>query len=144
MPLIAHWSGKIRAGTETDHISAFCDVLPTLCDLAGIDKPENIDGISFLPVLLGEGVQEEHAFLYWEFPASGGQQAVRMGKWKGIRKNIFKDSLQVQLYDLEEDIREEDDVSALHPDMVRKMEDIFRQEHIRAKNDQFRIPQLGD
>ena len=144
VPLIAHWSGKIRAGTETDHISAFCDVLPTLCDLAGIDKPENIDGISFLPVLLGEGVQEEHAFLYWEFPASGGQQAVRMGKWKGIRKNIFKDSLQVQLYDLEEDIREEDDVSALHPDMVRKMEDIFRQEHIRAKNDQFRIPQLGD
>jgi arylsulfatase A-like enzyme len=144
VPMIAQWPGKIKAGTETDHISAFYDVLPTLCDVAGIYKPENIDGISFLPVLLGEGTQEEHAFLYWEFPASGGQQAVRMGKWKGIRKNIFRDSLQVQLYNLEVDIRELHDVSARYPEMTRKMEDIFRQEHIPSTNDRFRFPQLGD
>jgi arylsulfatase A-like enzyme len=144
VPMIAHWPGKIKGGTETDHISAFYDVLPTLCDLTGIDAPESTDGISFLPVLLDDGTQEEHAFLYWEFPASGGQQAVRLGKWKGIRKNIFKDSLQIQLYNLEEDIQEGHDVSDRYPEVVRKIEDIFRQEHIPAEIERFRIPQLGD
>ena len=144
VPMIAHWPGKIQAGTETGHISAFCDVLPTLCEIAGIEAPDPIDGISFLPVLLGEGSQDEHEFLYWEFPASGGQQAVRMGKWKGIRKNIFKDSLRVQLYNLEEDIQEQKDVSAQHPGVVRRMEEIFRQEHTPAEIERFRIPQLGD
>jgi arylsulfatase len=144
VPMIAHWPGKIKGGTQTDHISAFYDVLPTLCDIAGIDKPENIDGISFLPILLDDGPQEEHAFLYWEFPASGGQQAVRLGKWKGIRKNIFKDSLQIQLYNLEEDIQEGHDVSDSYPAVVREIEGIFRQEHIPAEIERFRIPQLGD
>jgi arylsulfatase len=144
VPMIAHWPGKIKAGSETDHISAFYDVLPTLCEIADIEAPGPIDGISFLPVLLGEGSQDEHAFLYWEFPASGGQQAVRMGKWKGIRKNIFQDSLHLQLYNLEEDIREQQDVSDLHPEVVRRIEEIFRQEHTPAEIERFRIPQLGD
>ena len=144
VPMVAHWPGKIKAGTETDHISAFYDVLPTMCDLARISTPENIDGISFLPVLLGEEGQEKHAYLYWEFPASGGQQAVRMRQWKGIRKNIFKDSLRVQLYNLEEDIQELNDVSTLHPDIVREIEEIFRKEHVPAEIERFRIPQLGD
>jgi arylsulfatase len=93
---------------------------------------------------MGDESQEEHAFLYWEFPASGGQQAVRMGKWKGIRKNIFKDSLRVELYNLEEDIQELNDVSARHPEIVRKVEDIFRQEHTPAEIERFKIKQLGD
>lgn len=144
VPMIAHWPGKIRPGSETGHISAFYDVLPTLCDLVGIDIPENTDGISFLPTLMGDAPQEGHAFLYWEFPASGGQQAVRMGKWKGIRKNIFNDSLGVHLYDLEEDIQELNDVSAVHPDIVRRIEGIFGQEHTPAEIERFKIRQLGD
>jgi len=67
-----------------------------------------------------------------------------MGKWKGIRKNIFKDSLGVQLYNLEEDIQELNDVSARHPEIVRKVEDIFRQEHTPAEIERFKIKQLGD
>ena len=144
VPMIAHWPGKIRSGSETDHLSAFYDVLPTMCEMAGIEIPEYTDGISFLPTLLGGEAQEKHAFLYWEFPASGGQQAVRMGKWKGIRKNIFQDSLRVQLYNLEEDIQEVNDVSSRHPDVVRRIEEIFRQEHTPAEIERFRIPQLGD
>ena len=144
VPMIAHWPGKISAGTESDHISAFYDVLPTLCDVAGIEKPEVTDGISFLPAMLQNGEQEKHEFLYWEFPAYGGQQAVRMGKWKGIRKNIFKDSLQVQLYNLEEDIQELNDVSDEYPEVVTQIEMIFKREHTTPEIDRFKIKQLGD
>jgi arylsulfatase len=144
VPMIAHWPGRIAAGAETDHVSAFYDVMPTLCEVAGVEAPAGIDGISFLPTLTGEGTQEEHDFLYWEFPAYGGQQAVRMGPWKGIRKNIFNDSLRVQLYNLDDDIQELDDVSSRHPEIVLKIEEIFRQEHTPPAIERFKIPQLGD
>jgi arylsulfatase len=144
VPMIAHWPGKVPAGTESNHISAFYDVLPTLCSVAGINKPEDTDGISFLPAMLQKANQEKHEFLYWEFPAYGGQQAVRMGKWKGIRKNIFQDSLQVRLYNLEEDIREQKDVSAEHPKIVEQIEGIFEREHTTPEINRFKIKQLGD
>jgi arylsulfatase len=144
IPMIANWPGEIEPGSQTDLISAQYDVLPTLCEIAGIEPAGNVDGISFLPTLLGQGNQEEHGFLYWEFPASGGQQAIRMGKWKGIRKNIFRDSLRVRLYNLEEDMQELNDVSDLHPEIVQKMEAIFVQEHTPAELERFKIKQLGD
>lgn len=144
VPMIAHWPGKIEPGTETDHISAFYDVLPTVCEIVKIDPPKDIDGLSFLPTLLGKGNQFKHEFLYWEFPASGGQQAIRMGKWKGIRKNIFKDSLRVQLYNLEEDIQELNDVSDQFPEIVEQIEKIFREERTTPEIERFKIKQLGD
>lgn len=142
--MIDQWPGKIKAGSETDLISAFYDVLPTLCDVAGIEAPKDIDGKSFLPTLLGKKGQQKHEFLYWEFPAYGGQQAVRMGKWKGIRKNIFKDSLRIQLYNLEDDIQELNDVSLQNPGVVQKIEALFKQEHTPAEIERFKIRQLGD
>src|SRR5690606_16194264 len=90
VPMIAHWPGRIAAGTTTDHVAAHYDVLATLCDLVGIEPNVPTDGISFLPTLLGDQDQDSHEFLYWEFPAYGGQQAVRMGQWKGLRQNILK------------------------------------------------------
>jgi arylsulfatase A-like enzyme len=144
VPMIAQWPGKIEPGTETDLLSAHYDVLPTLCEIIGTEPEGNIDGISFLPTLLGEGDQKEHEFLYWEFPASGGQQAVRMGKWKGLRKNIFKDDLHIQLFNLKEDIQEQNDVSAQHPEIVQKLESIFKKEHTPAEIERFKIKQLGD
>jgi len=144
VPMIAQWPGKINPGTETELISAFYDVLPTLCEIAEKEAPGDIDGISFLPTLLGKENQKEHEFLYWEFPQSGGQQALRMGKWKGIRKNIRKDSMQIQLYNLEEDIQEMHDISAQHPEIVKRIETIFKQEHIPAEIKLFKLKQLGD
>ncbi len=105
VPMIASWPGKIKAGSTTDHISAFWDVLPTFGELVESDAPEDIDGISFLPTLFGEE-QAQHEFLYWEFPSYQGQQAVRMGDWKGIRKDIFKGNMKLELYDLKNDIAE--------------------------------------
>ncbi len=144
VPMIAHWPGKIKKGSETKLLSAQYDVVPTLCEIIGTTPPPDIDGISFLPTLLGQDKQKKHDFLYWEFPAYGGQQAVRMGKWKGLRKNIFKDSLQVHLYNLEEDIQELNDVANQHPEIVQKIETIFKNEHIPSENENFKMVQLGD
>ena len=144
VPMIAHWPGKIKAGSNTDLVSAFYDVLPTLCDVAQIDVPEGGDGISFLPTLLDEGEQKEHEYMVWDFPAGNGQQAVRLGTWKALRKKIFKDSLRVRLYNLDEDLQETSDISIQHPELVRQMETILKQEHTVPENEHFKMKALGD
>ena len=143
VPLIASWPNKIKAGTKTNHISAFYDMMPTFCDIVGIDSPKEVDGISFKNVLLGKE-QQKHDFLYWEFPSYQGQQAVRMGKWKAVRKNIFKGNLDIELYNLETDIKELNDVSKQYPTIVKKIDSIMKKEHVPSVNPSFRIQQLGD
>jgi len=142
-PMVASWPAQIKTGTESDHISAFYDVMPTLCEIAGIDAPEDGDGISFLPALTGEE-QTAHDHLYWEFPSYGGQQAVRMGKWKGIRKNIMKGNMTLELYNLEEDIQEQNDIAENHPEIVKQIEEILIKEHVTAVSERFRMKELGD
>lgn len=143
VPLIASWPNMIKSGSKTTHISAFYDMMPTLMDIAGLDTPKEIDGLSFKNTLLGE-TQQNHDFLYWEFPSYQGQQAVRMGKWKAIRKNIFKGNLEIELYNLDEDIKEQNDLANLFPGIVKQIELIMKQEHVPAKNDRFKFKQLGD
>ena len=144
VPMIASWPGKIKAGSKTNHISAFWDVMPTLGELVNEKVPDDIDGLSFLPTLLGEEKQKNHEFLYWEFPSYQGQQAVRMGDWKGIRKNIFKGNMQIELYDLKNDITESNDVSAQNPEVVAEIEAIMKKEHTESDLNRFKIKELGD
>ena len=121
VPMIARWPGKIQPGSETDHISAFWDVLPTITDIVGCDPQDNIDGISFLPSLLGhDKKQKKHEYLYWEY---NGKQAVRMGNWKAYRPG-FEES--IELYNLEDDIGEQNDLAPKHPEIVAKIEDILQ------------------
>ena len=143
VPMIASWAGKIKPGASTDHISAFYDVMPTLCELTGIDIPKETDGISFAPTLF-EQKQKKHDFLYWEFPSYQGQQAVRMGKWKGIRKDIFKGNLTLELYDLEKDPQELHDIASQNPKIVAKIQNIMKKEHVTAENAKFHFKELGD
>ena len=143
MPLIASWPNKIKAGSTSNHISVFYDMMPTFNDIAGIDTPIETDGISFKNVLVGKD-QKKHDYLYWEFPSYQGQQAVRMGKWKAIRKDILKGNLVLELYNLEEDIKEQNDVAKQFPEIIKKMEEIMVKEHVPAENEHFKFKQLGD
>ncbi len=86
--------------------------------------------------------QEKHDFLYWEFPQNGGQQAVRLGKWKGIRMNILKGNMKIQLYDLDSDIKEQHDIAAQHPEIVKQVEGIMKKEHHTPDVDFFRMSAL--
>jgi hypothetical protein len=133
--MVARWPGRIEPGRESRHQCAFWDVLPTLCDVSGAEKPNGIDGISFAPALLGTGTQEEHEYLYWEFPSYGGQQAVRLGDWKGVRQGMFKGRLKTELYDLASDVGETRNVAAEHPEVVARIERIM--EDARVDSEQF-------
>lgn len=133
VPMIAYWPGKINANSTSDHISAFWDFLPTVCDIAEVKAPQNIDGISFLPKLLGEP-QNKHDYLYWEFHEQGGKQAVRLGNWKGVRLKMSNNiQAPIELYDLTSDISEQNNVALENPDIVEKMEGIMKKEHNYSK-----------
>jgi len=144
VPFIASWPGKIKPGSETDYISAFWDALPTLCEVAGVTPPDDIDGISYLPTLLQKGEQKNHPYLYWEYPEAGSSQAVRMGKWKAIRSHISKGNMKIELFNLENDIREEKNVAAANPEIVQKIEKILKEAHTQAEMEKFRQKALGD
>jgi len=120
VPLIARWPGRIAAGTESDHVSAFWDFLPTLATLGGAKGPKSTDGVCLVPTLLNIAhKQKEHEFLYWEFHERGSNQAVRMGRWKAVRSGA---SGKLELYDLRTDLGETNDVANQHPDVVAKIE----------------------
>jgi len=142
VPMAASWQGRIKAGSVSNHTSALWDVMPTLCDITGIDMPENTDGISFAPALFGKEDQKEHEYLYWEFPAYGGQQAVRMGDWKGIRQNMFKNNMKVELYNLKEDWAEKHNVAEKYPEIVKRIEAFMRD--ARTPSDLFKFKQLDE
>lgn len=141
VPLVASWPGKLPAGKSTDHIAAFWDFLPTFCEITGVEAPEGIDGISMWPTLTGKGEQPAHEYLYWEFPAYGGQQAIRMGNWKALREKLFKQpDAKWQLYDLASDIGESKDVAASNPDVIARIIEISQQ--ARVPSELFPFPAL--
>lgn len=123
VPMIVCWPGRISAGTECNHISAFWDILPTLCDLTDAAIPDSIDGISFLPTLLGDEDQAQHEYLYWEFhEGATTAQAVRAGKWKAVR---LAPSGAIELFDLEQDFAETADLSETFPEVAQRMKTIL-------------------
>jgi arylsulfatase A len=126
VPMIARWPGRVAAGSTTDHISAFQDVMPTLAELCGAELPEVYDGVSFLPTILGRAdEQRQHPALVWEFFGYRGQKAVRIGRFKGVMRDIQRGNDRIELYDLEADLAETTDIADRHPDVVAQMREIM-------------------
>ncbi|MHC4809564.1 MAG: arylsulfatase [Planctomycetota bacterium] len=143
VPLIVRWPGRIPAGTSSDAVTAFRDWMPTLCDLAGVpgpDLPPDVGGLSLRPVLLAEGELSPRPFLAWEFPGYGAQQAVRMGRWKGVRRNMRRGGMAIELYDLDADPAETTDLAAEHPAVVAEIDRIMREQ--RTPSEAFPMPGL--
>lgn len=141
VPGIVRWTGQIASGTTSDRVTGFEDWLPTLSELVGATEPapSEIDGISFAPTLRGM-VQPERAFLYRESPGYGGQQAVRVGPWKAIRTNLHPAAKaknrtpgSLQLYHLVNDPAETTNVAEKHPEVVKQLEGILREQHQPSK-----------
>jgi arylsulfatase A-like enzyme len=142
VPLIASWPGKIKANTTSDLISSHYDLLATLADLTGFEKPSDTDGISMLPTLLGKTQHSKHDYLFWEFPEYAGQVAIRMGEWKVVRQNLKNDKKAptLELYNLTTDPNEKINVANQHPELLTKAAEIFKKEHLNASVERFRIP----
>jgi arylsulfatase A-like enzyme len=133
VPFIVWYPGKVKAGSRTDHVSAFWDIMPTLADLTGTDVCGKTDGISFLPTLLMKGKQEQHAWLYWEFHEMGGKIAVRKNNWKAIQLHVNNpDKTSVELYDLSQDIHEDNNIAQQHPETVADMLEIMKKAHEKS------------
>lgn len=144
VPMIASWPGKIKAGSTSDHISAHYDMLATFADVAGYEAPAN-DGISIRSTLLSEENQEEHEFMYWEFPSYGGQVAIRMGDWKVVRQNLKnKEEPTIEVYNLKDDPTETTNVAAAHPEVLKKAAEIFQREREVPEIEDFKIPLLKE
>ena len=136
VPTIARWPGRIKKGSKSDHISAFWDFLPTCCELAGVEAPEGIDGLSFLPTLMGQPEkQTRHEYMYWEFHEQGKKQAVRWGNWKGVRLNVAKNpDGPIELYNLKGDIGEKNNVADKLPEIVAEMAKIMKSARTPSKD----------
>jgi len=133
VPMIAHCPSLIKAGSSSDHISTFWDVMPTFAEITRVKLKEKTDGISFLPVLKGSKKQKQHKALYWEFHEQGGKVAVRMGKWKGIKLNYGKSpEAPMLLFDLSNDIHEDNNVATQNPEVVAQIEAIISKEHTHS------------
>lgn len=141
-PFIVSWPGKVKAGSTSNLISATIDIMPTICDLLGVKVPDEVDGVSILPTLLKRGKQEQHPYLYFEYPEYGGQQSIRLGDWKGIRLNMLKGNAIWSLYNLAADPKEEHDLANEHPEIVKQMDAISKKEHHTPEISRFLIPVL--
>ncbi|MDW7695771.1 arylsulfatase [Flammeovirgaceae bacterium SG7u.111] len=134
IPFIVRYPGHIEPGTQSEHISAFWDFLPTACDLAGVEPLNtDINGISFMPELMGDKKnQQKHEYLYWEFNESKGPiQAIRKDNFK----LVWKLDGDPELYNLSSDIGETDDLALKEPKKLKEMLGLLKD--IRTDHDEF-------
>ncbi|WP_228445554.1 arylsulfatase [Thalassotalea sp. HSM 43] len=152
MPTIAWWPGKIAANSQSNHLSAFWDVMPTIAEVGGATLPDNIDGISFLPTLLASDKQAKHQHLYWEFHNNNGEhaQAIRFdnneGQWKAVRRynEKFRTNPPVELYNLSVDHQESTDVADIFPELAKHMVELMDNSRTHADIDSWNFDYWPD
>jgi len=126
-PFVARWPGEIPANRTSDLPISFCDMLPTLCELAGVKAPV-VDGQSIVPTLLGKGKQKPPKYQYWELPrfiaktesfaVEPPMQALRAGDWKIVRP---KPSAPLELYNLAKDPKETHNLASSEPQAFERL-----------------------
>ncbi len=134
VPTVAYWPGKVPAGQRTDHLAAFWDVLPTFCQIAGVQPTDpGINGISILPTLLGQPRrQESHEYLYWEFnERAGPTRALRRGDWKIL---LEPGNSEPALYHLKDDPAENNNLAEEHPEILAELQDLLQEARIADEN----------
>jgi arylsulfatase A-like enzyme len=129
-PMVVRWHGRVRARSTSALPWAFCDVMPTLAELAGAAAPPG-DGVSVVPTLLSQ-TQAADRFLYWEqhqfdrarndLRSGSMEQAVRWGGWKAVRRR----DTAIELYDLDTDPAESTDVAAANPRVIARIEEYLK------------------
>jgi arylsulfatase A-like enzyme len=129
VPYLVRWPDRLPAGEVYEQPVIQLDVFPTVLAAAGVEPPQGLelDGVNLLPYLTGENEAAPHDALYWRF---GPQIAIRMGDWKLVKgtpegqKNDRRAAATLegaQLYNLADDVGEQHDLSAKHPDKVEEL-----------------------
>lgn len=124
VPGCIRWPGRSRPGTRTDRIASTVDLLPTICEAVGVASPEDIDGVSLLPLLANEKANWPQREIYFVRREGGTQfggltiQAVRSGPWKLLQNTPYE---PMQLFHLENDPLEQEDLSGTHRKEYQQM-----------------------
>jgi arylsulfatase A len=125
VPFIVRWRKHLPAGSVCDEPIGLWDIARTVAEAAGIGAIAG-DGADLLPSLR-DGATLGSRALYWEYPSEGGWQAIRMGRWKGIRTGVAKNrDAPLQLYDLATDPRETTDLATKHPQVAANLLEAMR------------------
>jgi len=131
VPMIACWPGRIPAARSSDAVGNTVDLLPTFCAAAGVRVPADaqVDGINLLPCLTGSGAAIERGLLFWQLdlyrqlqrhypkPKPYATEAVRRGKWK----LLAKDGQPLELFDIEADVSEKQDLLESQPKLAAEL-----------------------
>lgn len=128
VPLVVWAPGRVEAGSTSSLDCYAPDLFATLAEISKAPPVAN-DGVSFLPTLLGQGGQKKHAFMYWEFPGYGGQQAVLAGNLKLVRTQLKTKKPKTELFDLATDRLEMNDLAPSRPADVARLLDIGKSAH---------------
>ena len=140
VPAIFHWPGVIDAGTTVTEPAGVVDMLPTICEILGVDVPGDraIDGISIWPLLKGESIERETP-LYWFLSPSRPVCAIREGDWNLVADPTIDLSTHkwfdiasigdvkaagltnFRLYNLREDPAQQHDLAEQHPRRFEQM-----------------------
>jgi arylsulfatase A-like enzyme len=135
VPFLLRWKRGLPAGKTYDQPVIQLDFVPTVLAAAGVklDPATKLDGVDLLPYLRGDKAGAPHDALYWRF---GGQMAVRAGDWKlvkavtgggragggGAASRREKATVEgAKLFNLKDDIGEQTDLAAKHPDRVKEL-----------------------
>ena len=127
VPMIVYDPNAIFDGREIDKPLIIEDFFPSILDFANIDKyntVQKIDGKSFKPILYNQDVDSKP--LIWHYPnwwgpsgpGIGSYSAIRDGKWKLIYSH---DKLELELYNLEEDIFEKNNLASENIKVTRQL-----------------------
>lgn len=138
VPTIVSWQGHIKPSTSDAMISGFQDWLPTLLEFAGVESSTSGDGLSLTSVLMDNGGQKQHDFLYWEYPDGGGAIAVRRGDWKMIVKRVIKNPTYY-LYNIATDPREQTNLADKYPQKIEEMKALAAVAHAEPENVVFKM-----
>jgi len=133
VPLIATWPGHIVPGSTSDRMSAMWDIFPTICDIAEIPKPDNLDGISMYGELTHND-QKEHEYLYFEFPEYGGQRAIIWEDKKALNLELKKGNTDWMIFDLNNDIQEQNNIADQSPNLVNLADSLWNKNHTTSFN----------
>lgn len=133
VPFIVKWKGKIKPNTTSDLVSVQYDLMATLNELLHFNAPQN-DGVSFLPTLLNNpSAQKKRDFTYFEYPENGGQLAIHLDQWKGVKTNMIKNKNALwELYNLDIDPFEKNNIADQHPEILKKLDQIVSKEHMNS------------
>jgi len=116
VPFIMTWPGHIEPGICDEPVISL-DIMPTICDVLGVELPQGraYDGKSLIPLINGKQKGPLHEFLFWD--GGEGFWAVRNGRWKLLKNRKGA----IELYDLQEDIGERKDLSRRYPRITARL-----------------------